>query len=83
MPTKDDMRSRFLDKDGRPPPIRGILKKLGPVEQDLESEGVKEILKDVIQLQKLGIIGLDVAHRQISMASSATSARPSPPLILS
>lgn len=31
-----NMRSRFLDKNGRLPPTRGILKELDPVEQDLQ-----------------------------------------------
>lgn len=34
--TRMNMRSRFLDKNGRLPPTRGILKELDPVEQDLQ-----------------------------------------------
>ncbi|KAI5864218.1 hypothetical protein GGS23DRAFT_595855 [Durotheca rogersii] len=64
-PGAEDMRSRFLGGDGRPPPIRGIVKKFGHVDGDWRTRGVRRILRDVIRLQQLGIINIDVAHRQL------------------
>ncbi|CAH0045209.1 unnamed protein product [Clonostachys solani] len=64
-PGADDMRSRFLGRDGRPPPIRGILKEFGPAAQDLRNPDMRRILRDITQLQQLGIIHIDVADRQI------------------
>ncbi|KAM6525385.1 hypothetical protein FALCPG4_010934 [Fusarium falciforme] len=59
-----DMRGRFLGKDGRPPPIRGIVKEFGQPEKELSMRTLRSILKEVIQMQQLGIIRLDVADRQ-------------------
>ncbi|KAI8666918.1 hypothetical protein NCS56_00826700 [Fusarium sp. Ph1] len=59
-----DMRGRFPGKDGRPPPIRGIVKEFGQPEKELSMRTLRSILKDVIQMQQLGIIRLDVADRQ-------------------
>ncbi|KAI8717424.1 hypothetical protein NCS52_00818300 [Fusarium sp. LHS14.1] len=60
-----DLRSRFLGKDGRPPPIRGIIKELGQPNENLCTGTLRGILGDVTQIQQLGIIRLDIAHRQI------------------
>lgn len=59
------MRGRFLGKDGRPPPIRGIVKEFGQREKELSMRTLRSILKDMIQMQKLGIIKLDVANRKL------------------
>ncbi|KAI1073595.1 kinetochore Sim4 complex subunit FTA2-domain-containing protein [Whalleya microplaca] len=65
-PGGDEMRSRFLGKDGRAPPIRGVVKDFGlEDEENLRTTLVRKILRDVIKLQQLGIIRLDVAARQI------------------
>lgn len=68
-PGGEDMRSRFLGKDDRPPPIRGVVKEFGlQDEENLGTTGttiMRKILRDVIKLQKLGIIKLDFATRQI------------------
>ena len=65
-PGGDDMRSRFLGKDGRAPPIRGVVKDFGlEDEENLRTTLVRKILRDVIKLQQLGIIRIDVATRQI------------------
>ena len=64
-PEGEDMRSRFLGKDGKPPPIRGVVKKFGLAdEENLRMTLMRKILRDVIKLPKLGIIRLDVATRQ-------------------
>ncbi|RSL55581.1 hypothetical protein CEP54_009279 [Fusarium duplospermum] len=60
-----DVRSRFLGKGGRPPPIRGIIKELGQPDEKLRTRTLRSILQDVIQIQQLGMISLDIAHRQI------------------
>ncbi|KAI8633147.1 kinetochore Sim4 complex subunit FTA2-domain-containing protein [Xylariaceae sp. FL1651] len=62
---REEVRSRFLGKSGRPPPIRGIVKEFGPSDEDLRTKDVRRILQDVIRLQQLGIIHIDVAHTQI------------------
>ena len=65
-PGGDDMRSRFLGKDGRAPPIRGVVKEFGlEDEENLRTTLVRKILRDVIKLQQLGIIRIDVTTRQI------------------
>lgn len=64
----EDLRSRFLGRDGRPPPIRGIVKEFGHVNEEVGKLGTRDarrILRDVIQLQQLGIFNVDVASRQI------------------
>lgn len=60
-----DMRSRFLGRDGRPPPIRGIVKELGRAEEHLRTSDARRILREVVSLQQLGIFHVDVAHRQL------------------
>ena len=65
-PGCEDMRGRFRGKDGRVPPIRGIVKELGQGGEDhLNPKLVRKVFRDVIKLQKLGIFNLDVAARQI------------------
>ncbi|KHN95789.1 uncharacterized protein MAM_06401 [Metarhizium album ARSEF 1941] len=64
-PDGEDMRSRFLGKDGRAPPIRGIVKEFGPGCQDLRTRDARRILRHVVRLQQLGIIQIDVGHRQL------------------
>ncbi len=60
-----DQRSRFPGRDGRPPPLRGIVKAFGRVDEPLRTTGVKRLLRDVIQMQQLGIVRIDVAHAQL------------------
>lgn len=64
-PGDEDMRSRFLGKDGRLPPIRGIVKEFGTRNEEFRATDARRILRDIIKLQQLGIIRIDVAHRQI------------------
>ncbi|EFY85043.1 hypothetical protein MAC_08926 [Metarhizium acridum CQMa 102] len=65
-PGLDELRSRFLGKSGRPPPIRGIVKELGVADEDnLRPAVARNVLRDIIRLQKLGIIGIDVRDVQI------------------
>lgn len=64
-PGDEDMRSRFLGKDGRLPPIRGIVKEFGTRDKEFWATDARRILRDIIKLQQLGIIRIDVAHRQI------------------
>jgi len=60
-----DMRSRFLGRDGRAPPLRGIVKALGQAEEHLRTKDARRILREVVGLQQLGIFHVDVAHRQL------------------
>ncbi|KAI1317819.1 kinetochore Sim4 complex subunit FTA2-domain-containing protein [Xylariaceae sp. FL0255] len=60
-----DPLSRIRCKDARPSPIRCIVKEFGPTDPDLKSSDVRRILREIIQLQQLGIIQIDVAHRQL------------------
>ncbi|KAG8416975.1 hypothetical protein J3459_013029 [Metarhizium acridum] len=65
-PGLDELRSRFLGQSGRPPPIRGIVKELGVADEDnLRPAVARNVLRDIIRLQKLGIIGIDVRDVQI------------------
>ncbi|CAG9949076.1 unnamed protein product [Clonostachys rosea f. rosea IK726] len=64
-PGADDMRSRFLGRDGRPPPIRGIVKEFGPAMENMRNLDMRRILRDMVGLQQLGIVHIDVADRQI------------------
>ncbi|KAH0555809.1 hypothetical protein GP486_006245 [Trichoglossum hirsutum] len=64
-PGGDDMRARFLGRDGRPPPLRAIVKEFGQADEPLRTKGARTLLQDMIKLQQLGIISLDVAHRQL------------------
>ncbi|KAK0618221.1 kinetochore Sim4 complex subunit FTA2-domain-containing protein [Bombardia bombarda] len=66
-PGSEDVRSRFLGKDGRAPPIRGIIKELGlpDKEENLNARVMRKILGDMFKLRKLGIFRIDAATRQI------------------
>ncbi|KAK9445254.1 hypothetical protein VB005_00362 [Metarhizium brunneum] len=64
-PDREDMRSRFLGKSGRAPPIRGIIKEFGHLPRELRTRDARKILRDIIQLQQLGIVCIDVADRQL------------------
>lgn len=59
------LRSRFSGRGGRPPPIRGIVKEFGAGPEELRTRDARRILRDVVQLQQLGIIHIDVADRQL------------------
>lgn len=63
-----NMRTRFLGRDGRKPPLRGIVKEFCPPTNgaDLQQEEAKEMLRNIGRLQQLGIISLDVALRQMT-----------------
>ncbi|XXH01048.1 hypothetical protein Hte_007399 [Hypoxylon texense] len=67
LPKAADMRSRFLGRDGRAPPIRGIVKEFRqPVEEDeLREAEFRQMLGDIGRLQQLGILRIDVAARQL------------------
>lgn len=58
-------RQEFLTKDGKLPPIRAIVKEFGSGVDRLRNRQMSKTLKDMIQLQQLGIIGLDLAKRQL------------------
>lgn len=58
-------RSRFPGKDGRAPPIRGIVKEFGVTNAPLRVKHVRKLLRDVIRFQQLGVIRIDPAHRQL------------------
>jgi hypothetical protein len=60
-----DFRGRFLGRDGRPPPLRGVIKAFGQSDEPLRARAATRLLRDVVRLQQLGIIRVDVAHRQI------------------
>lgn len=59
----DDLRSRFLGKNGRPPPIRGLVKEFVQGPELLYTRDMRKVLADIIRIQQLGIIGLDIAAR--------------------
>lgn len=60
-------RSLYLGKNGRVPPIRGIVKEFGKEEEEenLRPKLLRKILRDISKLQQLGILGFDVAARNI------------------
>lgn len=65
-----DARLRFVGKDGRPPPLRCIVKAFGQAIQIEEEASFREVmarrlLRDIIRLQKLGIIEIDVGIQQL------------------
>lgn len=66
-PGGDDMRSRFLGRDGRAPPIRGVVKELRhqAEEDELQPAELSKMLGDIGRLQQLGIVRIDVAARQL------------------
>lgn len=62
------LRTRFLGRDDRAPPIRGIVKEFRPhqgEEDELGPAVAKKMLGDISRLQQLGIIRIDVAARQL------------------
>lgn len=65
-----DMRQGFLCKDGRPVPIRCILKAYRQVVDDSEEtkaltvELADKMFWDIVELQQLGVCDMDVALRQ-------------------
>ncbi|ATY61646.1 hypothetical protein A9K55_009367 [Cordyceps militaris] len=61
------LRERFLGPDGRPPPIRGIVKEYAPPgeEHEFRQADAEKMLADVKKLQQLGITRIDVAARQV------------------
>ncbi|KAI0857160.1 hypothetical protein F4860DRAFT_506253 [Xylaria cubensis] len=68
-PDGKDMRTRFLGRDGRAPPIRGIVKHFGH-QPEHEAEELwpalaRKMLRDITALQELGIMHIDVAGRQM------------------
>jgi hypothetical protein len=64
-PGRWNERSRFLGKDGRPPPIWGIVKEFGHSLKDLQPRDTRRILRNIVKLQQMGIIHIDMAERQI------------------
>ena len=60
-----DVRSIFPGKNDRLPPIRGIVKSFGQSGLPLRNKGARNVLRDIIRLQQLGICNIDVAHRQL------------------
>ena len=67
LPGGSDMRSRFLGRDGRAPPIRGVVKEFMHQIQEDELQPVvfSKMLGDIGRLQQLGIVRIDVAARQL------------------
>ncbi|KAI1461805.1 kinetochore Sim4 complex subunit FTA2-domain-containing protein [Annulohypoxylon moriforme] len=61
----EPLRSRFPGKDGRDPPIRGIVKEFGQNDEKLTTRLAKSLLEDIVGLQQLGIFYVDVALRQV------------------
>lgn len=64
----DDNRLRFLGKkSGRPPPYRCIVKAFGQgtEEKSWQNKMARKMLGDIIKFQKLGIIDIDFAFRQV------------------
>ena len=60
-----DERSRFPGRDGGNPPIRGIVKELGPQNRVLRASDARQILRDTVKLQQLGIIQMDLGMHQL------------------
>lgn len=44
-PGAEDMSSRFLGRNGRVPPLRGIIKELGAVDEALRAESARSVLR--------------------------------------
>lgn len=67
LPGGDSERVRFLGRDSRMPPIRGIVKEYGTCvsEEEMPPELFAKMLKDVRKIQQLGIVRIDVATRQM------------------
>ncbi|KAK7415168.1 hypothetical protein QQX98_006112 [Neonectria punicea] len=58
------MRNRFLGKDGRPPPLRGIIKEFGEVGGRLRETDVVAMFNNMVDMHQLGIFRLDIGHHQ-------------------
>ncbi|KAK7424851.1 hypothetical protein QQZ08_008481 [Neonectria magnoliae] len=58
------MRNRFLGKDGRPPPLRGIVKEFGEVEARLRESDAMAMFNNMVDMHQLGIFRLDIEHHQ-------------------
>ncbi|CAK7226925.1 hypothetical protein SBRCBS47491_006393 [Sporothrix bragantina] len=71
MPGYEDMRGRYPgERSGKPPPLRGILKKFGSTENlsdpaNLSVPTARRLLRDVIQLHRLGIFYHDLRRDQL------------------
>lgn len=65
-----NQRQRFLGKNGRYPPLRCIVKAFGHAipcarEDTFQQTTARRLLRDLIKLQKLGIMQIDVGIRQV------------------
>lgn len=71
VPGAEDMRGLFPgERSGKPPPIRGILKKLGSTENlsdpaNLTVPTARRLLRDTIRLHQLGIFYHDLRRDQL------------------
>jgi hypothetical protein len=66
----NEQRLCYPGKNGRPPPFRCIVKAFGKGINELEGDVVRQglarrLLRSIIKLQKLGIIDIDFAIRQV------------------
>lgn len=52
-------RSRYPGKSGKHPPIRGIVKEFGQGNAVLTAVDARKALRDIMQLQQLGIVRID------------------------
>ncbi|KAI1501573.1 hypothetical protein F5X99DRAFT_198562 [Biscogniauxia marginata] len=67
---EEEQRLLYPGKNGRPPPFRCIVKAFGRSidedQGDIVQQGLaRQLLRSVIKVQKLGIIEIDVATRQV------------------
>ncbi len=60
-----DMRSRFLGKDNKVLPLRGIVKAFGQTMERLRTRDMSRLLRDMKKIQQLGIIRLDIKEDQL------------------
>ncbi|OAQ72508.1 kinetochore sim4 complex subunit FTA2 domain-containing protein [Pochonia chlamydosporia 170] len=59
------VRSRYPGKSGKLRPIRGIVKEFGTPAETMQNKDLRRILRNITQLHQLGIIGIDMADRQL------------------
>ncbi|KAL8403808.1 hypothetical protein RB594_008891 [Gaeumannomyces avenae] len=66
-PPQSNVRTMWPGRDGRAPPIRGIVKELAEEvpERDLNEALAARMLADIGKFQQLGIFRIDVAPRQM------------------
>ncbi|ERS95631.1 hypothetical protein HMPREF1624_08147 [Sporothrix schenckii ATCC 58251] len=70
-PGDEDMRGLYLgERSGKPPPLRGIIKKLGSTidpwsPANVRVRTMRRILRDTIRLHQLGIFYLDLRPEQL------------------